>query len=239
MIAALNGVDLAGAMLGCGFHVWSSEKFGRKRTMIIGSTILVVDGALCFGAIDLAMFIVGRGIAVMGSGILACVVPMYQAEVSTPETRGVMVSVTGIAYALGYGLAGWLGYACSFMSGSSKYAQYAWRFPLAFQCVFPLVFLLGQKFVPFSPRWLLSQGRRDEAFHVVSSLHKTKADPDNRSAHEEFFLIEKQYELDASHADQSFELFRTAPNRKRALMGLGVGNSISLLLNAVWTSVTM
>jgi MFS family permease len=65
MIAALNGVNSAGAMLGCGFHIWSSEKFGRKWTMIIGSTILVVGGALCSGAIDLAMFIVGRGIAGM------------------------------------------------------------------------------------------------------------------------------------------------------------------------------
>jgi MFS family permease len=55
------------------------------------------------------MFLVGSFIAGWGAGMLACVVPMYQAEVSMPETRGTMVCVTGIAYAFGYTLAGWLG----------------------------------------------------------------------------------------------------------------------------------
>lgn len=150
------------------------------------------------------------------------------------------------------------------MSGSDAHAQFAWRFPLAFQCVFPLIFLLGQRFVPYSPRWLLSQGRREEAFKIVCSLHKTKADPRQVRAREEFHLIEKQFEMDAALPNRPFELFRTAPNRKRALTGfllmfgnqllgvyvmanygvliygqLGQGSSMSLLLNACWTTVTM
>lgn len=150
------------------------------------------------------------------------------------------------------------------MSGSDAHAQFAWRFPLAFQCVFPLIFLLGQNFVPYSPRWLLSQGRREEAFNIVCSLHKTNADPGQVRAREEFHLIEKQFEMDAALPNRPFELFRTAPNRKRALTGfllmfgnqllgvyvmanygvliygqLGQGSSMSLLLNACWTTVTM
>lgn len=169
-----------------------------------------------------------------------------------------------IAYGMGYCLSGWLGYACSFMSAADKHAQLAWRFPLAFQCVFPLIFLLGQKFVPYSPRWLLSKGRREEAFRIVCNLHKDKNDPQSLRAREEFYLIEKQYEMDFSLSNHWYDLFRTAPNRKRALMGfllmfgnqllgvyvmanygvliyaqLGEGNSVSLLLNAAWTTVTM
>jgi MFS family permease len=84
MIGALNGVNSAGAIAGCISQAWSADKYGRKRTMQIGSVILIVGGALCAGAVDIAMFLVGRFIAGMGSGILACVVPIYQAEVSTP-----------------------------------------------------------------------------------------------------------------------------------------------------------
>lgn len=93
IIAALNGVNSGGAIVGCIYNVWSAEKFGRKWTMMIGCVILILGGALCSGAIDLAMFIVGRGVAGMvlfrltfecsvsiriltppqGSGILACV----------------------------------------------------------------------------------------------------------------------------------------------------------------------
>jgi MFS family permease len=217
---ALNGVNSAGAIFGCLVNAWSSEKYGRKWSMMGGCTILIVGGALCAGAVDIAMFLVGRFIAGTGAGILACVVPMYQAEVSTPETRGAMVCVTGIMYAVGYSLAGWLGYACFFMSPDDPHAQFSWRFPLAFQCFFPLMLLVGQKFVPYSPRWLLSQGRREEAWEIVKRLHHTKTDVHHMKAREEFYLIEKQYEMDASLPNRPFEIFRTAPNRKRALVAV-------------------
>jgi MFS family permease len=96
LIGALNGVNSAGAIAGCIHNSWSSDAMGRKYTMMIGSAILIVGGALCSGSVNLAMFLVGRFIAGWGAGVLACVVPMYQAEVSTPETRGAMVSITGV-----------------------------------------------------------------------------------------------------------------------------------------------
>lgn len=167
-------------------------------------------------------------------------------------------------YAVGYALAGWLGYACFHMSASDPHAQFSWRFPLAFQCFFPLVLLAGSRFVPYSPRWLLSKGRRDEAFEIVKRLHMTKVDVHHIRAREEFYLMEKQYEMDASLPNRWFELFRTPANRKRALVGallmwgdqflgifvmtnygvliyasLGLSGSLPLLLNAVWTSFTL
>jgi len=225
---------------------------------------LIIGGALCSGAVDIAMFLVGRFVAGWGAGVLACVVPMYQAEVSTPETRGAMVSVTGIMYALGYSLAGWLGFACYFLSPSSPHASFSWRFPLAFQCLFPLILLAGSSLIPFSPRWLLSQGRRAEAFEIVRRLHKTRDDVNEIRAKEEFYLMEKQYEMDASLTQRRFEIFRTPANRKRALVGcllmwgdqflgifvmtnygvliyasLGMTGFVPLLLNACWTSFTI
>jgi MFS family permease len=73
MIAALNAVNSGGAIIGCLYQVWSSDHFGRKWTMMIGCGVLIVGGALCAGSVNLAMFIVGRGLAGIGSGILACV----------------------------------------------------------------------------------------------------------------------------------------------------------------------
>lgn len=264
IIGALNGVNSAGAIIGCILSAWTSDKWGRKRTMQMGSVVLSIGGALCAGSVDIAMFLVGRVVAGLGAGVLACVVPMYQAEVSTAETRGAMVSITGIMYALGYSLAGWLGFACYFFPATSPSASFSWRFPLAFQCLFPLILLAGSSLVPFSPRWLLQQGRREEALEIVKRLHRTPEDKNDVKARQEFYLIEKQYELDRQMQVRRLEIFRTPANRKRSLVAcllmwgdqflgifvmtnygvliyasLGLNGFLPLLLNACWTSFTI
>ncbi|KAJ5815492.1 hypothetical protein N7474_007269 [Penicillium riverlandense] len=264
MIGALNGINSAGAVFGCLFQAWAADYYGRKRTIQAGCVVLIVGGVLCSGAVDMAMFLVGRFVAGMGAAILACIVPIYQAEVSTAETRGAMVAVTGIMYAVGYTLAGWLGFACYYMSANNPAASFAWRFPLAFQTSFPLIVLAGSSFIPFSPRWLLQQGRREEAFEIVKRLHRTPEDTNDSRAKQEFYMIEKQFAHDKSMTMRPFELFRTSANRRRAMVAfmlmwgnqflgvfvlanygvliyasLGLGGSIPLLLNACWVSFTL
>lgn len=138
------------------------------------------------------------------------------------------------------------------------------RFPLSFQCVPPLLVLLGGKFLPFSPRWLLSQDRRDEAFAVIKRLHRDKSDPHDVVARQEYYLMEKQFESDNALSLRShrFQMFKTKANRRRALVGmllmtfdqlagvyvltnygvliyasLGLKGTIPLLLNACWNSL--
>lgn len=265
MVGALNGVNSAGAIAGSLFQAWTADYFGRKRTIQLGSVVLIVGGALCAGAVHMAMFLVGRFIAGMGSGILTCIVPIYQAEVSTAETRGAMVAMTGVMYSMGYSLAGWLGYACYHVNASSPNASFAWRFPLAVQVLFPLIVLAGSPWIPYSPRWLMQQDRREEALSILERLHATPEDAQHLKARREFDLIDEQYKLDqALSLGRSFELFRTLPNRRRALVAsilmwgdqflgvyvmtnygviiygnLGLTGDIPLLLNACWNSFTM
>ena len=265
MVGALNGVNSAGAIAGSLLQAWTADAFSRKRTIQLGSVILIIGGALCSGAVHMAMFLVGRFIAGAGSGILTCIVPIYQAEVSTAETRGAMVAMTGVMYSMGYSLAGWLGYACYFTDPNSPRASFAWRFPLAAQVLFPLIVLAGSPMLPYSPRWLLQQGRREEALSVLERLHETSEDVQHVKAQQEFDLIDEQFKLDQTLSlGRRFELFRTAPNRRRALVAsllmwgdqflgvyvmtnygviiysnLGLTGSIPLLLNACWNSFTM
>jgi MFS family permease len=71
IIGALNGVNSAGAIIGCIISAWAADAYSRKRTIQLGCVILVVGGAICTSSVTIGMFLAGRVIAGIGSGILA------------------------------------------------------------------------------------------------------------------------------------------------------------------------
>ncbi|KAL9090501.1 MAG: hypothetical protein Q9165_005262 [Trypethelium subeluteriae] len=102
LLSAYNGVNAAGSIFGAAFTSWFAQWAGRKRNIQWGAVIVIIGGALCAGSVDVAMFIVSRFIAGFGIGMLITAIPMYQSEVSTPESRGFMTCMHGIkeAYAV-------------------------------------------------------------------------------------------------------------------------------------------
>ncbi|KAI9710317.1 MAG: hypothetical protein M1820_002812 [Bogoriella megaspora] len=262
LLSAYNGVNAAGSIFGAAFTAWFAQWAGRKRNIQLGAVIVTIGGALCAGSVDVAMFIVSRFIAGFGIGMLITAIPMYQSEVSTPESRGFMTCMHGIMFAVGYSLAAWIGFACYFSSPTSSFG---WRFPVAFQCAPALLLLAGSYILPFSPRWLLQQDRQEEAFAVLKRLHVSKEDPDGKEASREFFQMRKQLELDRRIKAKpgAFDVFKTPANRKRALFAftlmfgfeftgilvitnygvllyeeIGLGDYMPLLLSAIYVTVT-
>ncbi|KAH8807242.1 arabinose-proton symporter [Xylogone sp. PMI_703] len=216
LISAYNGVNSGGAIIGAAFTAWFADWAGRKRSIQLGALILAIGGAISAGSVNPAMFIVARTIAGVGIGMLITSIPMYQSEVSTPESRGFMCCMHGVMFAVGYSLSAWIGFGTYF---SPKDSSFGWRFPLAFQCGPSLLLLVGSSFLPYSPRWLLQKDRLEEALAVLKRLHTSKEDPEGREAQREFYQMRKQLELDRSikASTGAFEIFKTPSNRKRAL----------------------
>ncbi|KAK5276623.1 hypothetical protein LTR16_010917, partial [Cryomyces antarcticus] len=90
LIGAFNGINSAGSAVAAVFCAWSANAYGRLRTIQLGAVVLIIGAALCAGSVNVAMFLVARFIAGFGVGALITVIPMYQAEVATPESRGFM-----------------------------------------------------------------------------------------------------------------------------------------------------
>lgn len=55
---------------------------GRRRTILYGSLIFLVGGALQTFATSLSMMMLGRIIAGLGVGALSTIVPVFQSEIS-------------------------------------------------------------------------------------------------------------------------------------------------------------
>ncbi len=80
--------------------------------------------------------------------------------------------------------------------------------------------LIGSPWLPYSPRWLMSKDRFEEAEAVLKRLHDRKGESNHETAIKEFYQMRKQLEQDRAvkASISTFEVFRTAANRKRALI---------------------
>ena len=73
--------------------------------------------------------------------------------------------------------------------------------------------------------------RPDEAWEVIRRLHHTSNDEDTLSK-KEFYQMQKQLESDRKVKRGKWEIFATAPNRKRSMIGFGLmfGNQFTVSL---------
>lgn len=194
VIGAFNGVLSAGGALGCVTVAWTSKRYGRKWSMNASAVVAVIGGAIQTGSVNAAMLIFSRFVIGWGMGMMAVLIPIFQAEVSPPGSRGLLVGQHGTWICAGDAIAGWIGVGTYYSSDKS----FQWRFPIAMQCFFPLLLLVCSPWVPESPRWLLLQGRKSSAWEIVAKLHSnTKSDPDGVYAREEFHQMAKQVEMDS------------------------------------------
>lgn len=150
LIGAIVSIGSAGNAIGCLSNGVLLEKLGRRKTLVISTFFTIVGSVFQTCANGVALMIVGRCVAGIALGILNPTIPIYISELARPEDRGRLVGIFGLLVAIGFCLANWIGYACTFAHGDAS-----WRIGLAMQC--PLaVILMGLSFtLPESPRWCM------------------------------------------------------------------------------------
>jgi MFS family permease len=72
ILGAMNGIYAAGGAFGCVFNMWSSEYFGRKRSIQIGCCISIVGATIMTASVAIPMFIVSRFVSMMSRIFRQC-----------------------------------------------------------------------------------------------------------------------------------------------------------------------
>ncbi|KAF7552906.1 hypothetical protein G7Z17_g3977 [Cylindrodendrum hubeiense] len=165
-----------GAFFGAITAFTAGDKLGRKKTVALGLLCNAIGAILQITSWHLPQMIIGRVINGFGMGLTSSTCPVFQAECSKPQHRGKLVVAGSLSNTAAFCLANWMNYGLYFQGSALQ-----WRFPLAFQLIFPIVVSIALLFVPESPRWLLLQDRHEEALSVIARLEgkgKTIDDPD-------------------------------------------------------------
>lgn len=142
-----------------------SDRFGRRATNMIASVLSVIGGLGMAFAVSAGMLIVARAILGVSVGLIAAAVPHYIGEMAPARSRGKMVSA--------YQLAITMGIFISALVGLAEFDDMAngWRIILGAIIIPAIAFGVAMTFMPDTPRWLVSNGRFDQARRI---LHKTE-----------------------------------------------------------------
>lgn len=144
----------AGGLLGG----WLVGKVGRKLTLMFCSLPFVFGFTVIIAAQNVWMLYAGRVLTGVASGVTSLVVPLYISEMAHERVRGLLGSCVQLMVVLG-------------IMGVYLAGLYLdWRWLAICSSIPPTLLMVCMCFMPETPRFLLSQGKRREAEEVLRFL---------------------------------------------------------------------
>ncbi len=210
-LGLLGAIQNVGALASIPIAPWLADTYGRRTSIALGAALMVVGAALQTASQSVEMFIGARFLIGFGLTFAANAAPLLVTEIAYPSQRGQLTSLYNTMWFLGSITASWSTFASFNLQGS-----WSWRLPSSLQALPSIIQILLVWFVPESPRWLVSKGRRAEALHILAFYHA--------NGNEEDPLVEYEFEeikaaIAVERALQSnvgwLSFWRTRGNRRR------------------------
>ncbi|GJM84369.1 hypothetical protein PR202_ga00031 [Eleusine coracana subsp. coracana] len=139
-----------------------SDWVGRRRTISLAACIFLAGSVLMGLSPNFGTLLAGRCVAGVGVGYALMIAPVYAAEIASTEIRGSLTSLPEICISFGI----LLGYVANYLLAKLPLV-YGWRAMLGLGALPSAVLAVAVLAMPESPRWLVMQGRADEAVVVL------------------------------------------------------------------------
>ncbi len=202
-------VLLIGAMIGAAISGYLSEKISRKWTKCVSGCVYVIGALLAAFAQDVTWLVIARFVLGLSVGTASFVAPEYIAEQTPPRVRGGTVTFNQLMVTLGILLAYIAGYGL-------RDVTFNWRWMFGIAAVPGAALAISMVFVPHSPRWLVKQGRVDEARQV---LQRTRSQDDDIEG-------ELQAIRDVTESERGWSILDLFRTKVRSLMLIGIGLAV-------------
>jgi sugar porter (SP) family MFS transporter len=164
------GCALLGCALGAAGAGAISDRFGRKKVLILSAILFFVSAVGTALPRTLIMFIAFRILAGLGIGAASISSPLYIAEITPARIRGRMVSVNQFAIVSGILVVFFVNYFIALQGDKLWNQEHGWRWMFASGTLPALILLVLLFRVPESPRWLMKQGRPEEALDILTRV---------------------------------------------------------------------
>ncbi|XVF62011.1 hypothetical protein PTKIN_Ptkin08bG0182200 [Pterospermum kingtungense] len=153
----------------------TSDYIGRRYTIVLASIIFLVGAVLMGYAPNYAILMAGRCTAGVGMGFALMIAPVYSAEISSPSTRGLLMSLPELCISFGI----LLGYLSNYFFGKLT-LKLGWRMMLGVAAIPSIALAFGILKMPESPRWLVLEGRLGEAKKILLLVSNTEEEAESR-----------------------------------------------------------
>ncbi|KAG8736299.1 hypothetical protein FRC12_017693, partial [Ceratobasidium sp. 428] len=219
-LGMVNAVQNLGVLMALPFAPFVSDKFGRKKALILGALIMLGGVSLQTASTSIVHFVCSRGMIGFGLCFATNAAPLLITELAYPTQRGRITAMYNSSWYAGSIIAAWVCFGTFRMEGTT----WSWRIPSLLQGVPSLLQLCLLWFVPESPRWLLSQNRDAEAINTLGKYHANGNTSDPLVVLEyqeirEALALEKEIAGETSY----LSLFKSTGNLKRMRIIIALG----------------
>ncbi|WKK65124.1 sugar porter family MFS transporter [Lutimonas zeaxanthinifaciens] len=145
------GCVIFGAMAGNIVAGPMSDKFGRKKVLLVTAMLFTISALWSALATTYVAFVTARIIGGIGIGGAILIAPIYIAEIAPPKLRGSLVSLNQLNIVIGISVAYFSNYFLKDLDGES------WRWMLGVEVVPAFLYFVALFAVPRSPRWLIQK----------------------------------------------------------------------------------
>ena len=154
-----------------------SDRLGRRPVLKIAAVLFAISAVASAVAPSFIALVAARMLGGFGVGAALIIAPMYIAEIAPAAMRGRMVSFNQLNIVVGISAAFFTNYLILRLGQSDlawaealRLGEWNWRWMLGVEALPAIFYFIALFAVPESPRWLLMNGKDEDARRVLEKV---------------------------------------------------------------------